>query len=107
MDPDRKPLCERTLRGYLAEPRKRFSAMCRQEETEALYLHIAQRRGLYARAMAAEDYRTALAVHQDLAQLADLYPAPKQQAIEVHGVARLEIIEELVEMPTEAAPPAA
>jgi hypothetical protein len=44
-----------------------------------LHRHLLQRRTLYAHAMGAGDYRTALAVLQDEAKLEGLYPATKQE----------------------------
>src|SRR5262245_40913311 len=41
--------------------------------------HILQRRHLYAHAMSAGDYRTALAVLKDEAALENLYPAKKAE----------------------------
>jgi hypothetical protein len=83
MDPDGKPLCERTIQRYMVEVNERISAACLTLEKNSVHLAISQRRGLYARTMEEGDHRTALAVLQDLAQLADLYPAPKKQT--VHG----------------------
>ena len=85
MDADRKPLCQRTIERYMAAADERISAITLTHEKNALHLAFAQRRGLYARAMADKDFRTALAVLADLARLADLYPAPKKQPIELSG----------------------
>jgi hypothetical protein len=44
-----------------------------------LHRHLLQRRALYAHAMGAGDFRTALAVLQDEAKLEGLYPATKTE----------------------------
>lgn len=77
MDADRKPLSERTIQRYMTDADTRISAICLTQEKNAIHLHFAQRRGLYAEAKLDRDFRTALAVLQDLAHLADLYPAAK------------------------------
>ncbi|HLJ95955.1 MAG TPA: hypothetical protein VKU02_22465 [Gemmataceae bacterium] len=50
-----------------------------RDREKLLNRHLAQRFALYARAMSVSDYRTALAVLKDQAELCDLYPAPTQK----------------------------
>jgi hypothetical protein len=75
-----EPLSDRTLWRYseaaeaLAE--KHFSA----DRDRLFRRHVLQRRALYARAMADGDYRTALAVAKDEAELQGLY-APKKMEL--------------------------
>jgi hypothetical protein len=61
-----------------------------------LALHFARRDSLYARAINAADYRTALAVLSDTAKLQGLYPAaqsktdpPKEAGVPVELLTRL------------------
>jgi hypothetical protein len=58
----------------------RLLARTLEKDTEKLVnRHVAQRRGLYARAMAVSDYGTALRVLQDEAKLLSLYPEARSQ----------------------------
>jgi hypothetical protein len=62
--------------------------------------HALQRRQLYAHAMAAGDFRTALAVLQDEAKLEGLYPATRTELTgKDGGSVVLHIVEEVVGQP--------
>jgi hypothetical protein len=50
----------------------------RATRKQRLRVHVARRKSLYARAVNAADYRTALAVLADLAKLEGLYPNPAE-----------------------------
>jgi hypothetical protein len=72
-----KPLSEASLRRYLAKADQLIAESCRASRKKLLRRHQAQRRNLYAKAVSAGDYRTALAVLKDEAELQGLY-APKK-----------------------------
>jgi hypothetical protein len=68
---------ERQLWNYVAASDDRLTARMEKDGDKLLARHIAQRRTLYARAINAADYRTALAVAKDEAELQGLYPSGK------------------------------
>ena len=59
---------ERQLRNYMAATDDLLAARLEKDRDKLLARHIAQRRSLYARALNAADYRTALAVAKDEAE---------------------------------------
>jgi hypothetical protein len=77
------------LRRYIAEADK----LCKERfDARADYLlnrHLLQRRQLYAHAMSAGDFRTALAVLRDEAQLEALYPPQKVAPTDPTGTREL------------------
>lgn len=70
---------ERQLRKYVAKTDDIIAASLETDHRKILNRHIAQRRALYARAMAVSDYSTAKAVLKDEAELLGLYPAKKTE----------------------------
>jgi hypothetical protein len=70
-----KPIGQRQLWRYVGRADRLMavsSETCRQKR---LRVHLARRKSLYARAVAAGDVRAALAVLQDLAKMQGLYPS--------------------------------
>lgn len=74
---DGSPLSERQIRSYIQSADAQVGATIRRSSATDLRRHIALRRNLYRRALAAEDYRAAQSILADLAKLLDLYPAAK------------------------------
>jgi hypothetical protein len=70
-----KPLTETALRRYQCLADKHIAESCRASRRKLMRRHQAQRRNLYARAVAQGDVKAALAVLRDLAELQDLYPS--------------------------------
>ena len=70
-----KPLSDRQLYRYLAAADTLITDSCRTSRRRLLRNHLAQRRKLFARAVAAGDIKAALAVLQDLAKMQGLYPS--------------------------------
>jgi hypothetical protein len=84
--PERKPapwrVCDRQLRRYVSKAYELLAERHDADRERMIHRHLAQRRGLYARAVAAGDLGTAARVLKDEAELFNLYP-PK--AVEVGG----------------------
>jgi hypothetical protein len=72
---------DRQLERYIAASDKLMAKDFERGRKRRLIRHIAQRRTLYARAFADGDWRTALAVVRDEAELEALYPDPKDQKL--------------------------
>jgi hypothetical protein len=70
---------ERQLWNYIAAADKLVKERFDARAEHLLHRHLLQRRTLYAHAMGAGDFRTALAVLQDEAKLEGLYPATKTE----------------------------
>jgi hypothetical protein len=68
---------DRQLFRYSAAADKQLVAALENDREKLLRRHRAQRHGLYARALSEGDYRTALAVLKDEAELLALYPAKR------------------------------
>jgi hypothetical protein len=77
--PGGKPLSGRQVRRYCARAEKAIGASCQGDREQLVGRHIAQRRALYARAVAKGDERTALACARDEAELLALYPAARHE----------------------------
>jgi hypothetical protein len=73
-------LKERQVRRYMAKANDLLVLRQKDGRRKALARHSARREALYARALKAGDYRTALAVLDSLAKLQGLYPAPRETA---------------------------
>ncbi len=72
-----KPLSDPTLWRYIGLADELVKASCLSSRKKLLRRHLAQRRNLFAKAVSAGDYRTALAVAKDEAELQGLYPPTK------------------------------
>jgi hypothetical protein len=72
-----QPLSDATLYRYIARADALIAESCRSSSKKLLRRHLAQRRNLFAKAVSAGDYRTALAVAKDEAELQGLYPPKK------------------------------
>jgi hypothetical protein len=77
LPPNAKPISNATLWRYIGRADKLIAESCRTSREQLLSRHEAQRRNLYAKAVSAGDYRTALAVVKDEAELQGLYPPKK------------------------------
>jgi hypothetical protein len=66
---------ERQLWNYVRASDALLAIRLEKDRDKLLARHVAQRRALYARAVHAADYRTALAVARDEAELQGLYPS--------------------------------
>jgi hypothetical protein len=75
-----KPLSYSQIRRYVVKADRLIAESCRASRKKLLRRHMAQRRNLFAKAVSAGDYRTALAVSRDEAELQGLYP-PKTLAL--------------------------
>jgi hypothetical protein len=73
---------ERQLRAYMARSDELLAASLETDRKKLLALHLAQRRLIHNRVMETGDYRTALAVLRDSAQLQDLYPTGKREPLD-------------------------
>jgi hypothetical protein len=69
----------RQIWNYIAAADRRIKQRFDARAEHLLARHLLQRRTLYAHAMGAGDFRTALAVLQDEAKLEGLYPATRQE----------------------------
>jgi predicted DNA-binding protein (UPF0251 family) len=77
---------ERQLRRYMQQAYERLADATQQNLKSLMGRHLMQRRGLYARALKANDIRTALMVLKDEAELQGLYPAVKIAASKAEEV---------------------
>jgi hypothetical protein len=77
LQPKAKPLSDGQLWRYIARADQLIAECCRASRKKLLRRHLAQRRNLYAKAMSAGDYHTALAAARDEAELQGLYPPRK------------------------------
>jgi hypothetical protein len=75
-------LTARQVDTYIGKARKQLEKLAAARRSKALTRHLVQRGDLYARALAAGEIRTALAVAQDEAELLSLYPPPKKAQAE-------------------------
>lgn len=66
-------LKERQIRNYIKKADDLLVERRQRSRKRCLELHIARRESLYARAVNAADYRTALSVLADMARLNELY----------------------------------
>jgi hypothetical protein len=76
---------DRQLQRYIQASDKQLAQTVDKDSERLLNLHIAQRRALYARCMAANDFSNARAVLKDLAELENLYPPKKIEASGPNG----------------------
>jgi hypothetical protein len=68
---------ERQVRRYIEVAHRHFADATERDRGQLLGRHLMQRRALYARALKANDLRTALQVLRDEAELEGLYPPAK------------------------------
>jgi hypothetical protein len=74
------PLSASQIRRYHRKANDLIERSCERSRRKLLRRHRAQRRHLYAKTVAAGDYRTALAVLRDLGEMEGLYP-PRRVAL--------------------------
>ncbi len=97
------PLSTRTIWRYIEKANTLWRKACEDNRDKLLFRHLAQRKHIYTKAMAAGDYRTALAAVRDEAELLSLYPKP---AVSVGAaVVNLNITETVIEAPRIEAQP--
>ena len=65
------------LRRYVAASDKLLAERLERDRDRLFARHVAQRQALFARAVNAADYRTALSVAKDEAELEGIYPPKK------------------------------
>src|SRR5262245_54279929 len=70
-------LSDTQLRRYQTKALELCQARVERDRDKVLARHLMQRRAIYARAMEAGDWRAALAVAKDEAELFGLYPPTK------------------------------
>jgi hypothetical protein len=88
---------ERQIGNYIAAADKLIVERFDAKAANLLNRHLLQRNQLFAHAMGAGDFRTALAVLQDEAKLEGLYPATKTELTgKDGGTVVLHIVEEVV-----------
>lgn len=73
-----KPISDSQLWRYMRRADLLVRESCAVARKQLLRDHLAKRRALYARAVNAGDFRTALAVLRDLAEMQRLYPDPAE-----------------------------
>jgi hypothetical protein len=73
---------DRQLRRYVQDSDTLMAEGFERDRDKLFVRHVAQRRALYARTMQIGDYRTALAVAKDEAELQGLYDRLKPSALE-------------------------
>lgn len=73
------PMADSTVYSYIKRADKLIVESHERSRKKLLRRHLAQRRHLYARAVAAGDFRTALTVLRDEALLIGLYPNGEDQ----------------------------
>jgi hypothetical protein len=79
LPPAEKPMSDSQLWRYIARADTLIAESCRASRKKLFRRHLAQRRNLYAKAVSAGDYRTALAIARDEGELLALYPSKKVQ----------------------------
>lgn len=72
-----KPLSYSQIRRYAARAEKEIGESSRASRGKLIRRHLAKRRNLFAKAVSAGDYRTALAAARDEAELLGLYPGKR------------------------------
>lgn len=87
------------LRRYQTDALEVCKGRIEKDRDKLFARHLLQRRTLYARAMEANDLRTALAVVKDEAELQGIYPAKQHEHT---GGVKLQIVEEIVDDPIAA-----
>jgi hypothetical protein len=88
-----KPLSDSQLWRYLARVDQRIAESCRASRKKLRRRHLAQRRNLYAKALAQGDIRAALAVLADTAKLEGLYPTEDEALKRVAEALRKQLAE--------------
>jgi hypothetical protein len=78
---------ERQLWNYVRASDQLLAERVERDRDKLFNRHVAQRRSLFARALNAADYRTALAVAKDEAELHGLYPPKKVAPTNPDGTA--------------------
>ncbi len=93
---------ERQLRRYVEAADEVIAESLERDRERLFRRHVAQRRSLYARALQEGDYRTALAVVKDEAELQNLYPARKHEVAGPKGAPITLVVTEQVVSPQDS-----
>lgn len=101
LSPGQKPLSDSQLYRYLERVEEEMRAATLARRQQHLTRHLNKRRNLYAKAVAAGDIRTALAVLQDEGRLLGIYERG-QLLEELSGVLTAEKMEQLESLLSEA-----
>jgi hypothetical protein len=80
-----KPLSDSQIRRYCQRAEQLIGESCKADREATIRRHLAQRRALFARAVAKGDERTALACARDEAELLALYPAARHEVTGANG----------------------
>jgi hypothetical protein len=92
-----RPVSERTLWRYIQQTDRMMDEVSRESRKRMRRRHLAQRRNLYAKALAQGDIKAALSVLRDEAELLNLYPARKTQVTgKDGGPVVLHVTEEII-----------
>jgi hypothetical protein len=98
------PLSDGQIRRYQTKADKLILSSHERSRKKLFRRHLAQRRHLYAKAVLAGDYRTALAVAVDEARLQGLYPAERHEHTgKAGGKVELRVVEEVIHRTAPAA----
>ena len=89
-------LSDTQLWRYMQKADALMAAQIEKDRDKIFARHVLQRRALYAHSVTGGDYRAALSVLKDEAELLDLYPAKKVKE-EHTGLVKLEIVEEIID----------
>jgi hypothetical protein len=84
---DRQPLSYSQCRKIIKQAQRLISDTVKEDRQNLIDLHLARLRNLYAKAVAIADYRCALSILQDEAQLCGLYPAKRTEHTGANGQA--------------------
>jgi hypothetical protein len=99
-----RPVSERTLWRYIQQTDRMMDEVSRESRKRMRRRHLAQRRNLYAKALAQGDIKAALSVLRDEAELLNLYPARKTQVTgKGGGPVVLHVTEEIIGQKPQAA----
>ncbi|HEX5273161.1 MAG TPA: hypothetical protein VFW33_21845 [Gemmataceae bacterium] len=90
---DQKPLSDSQLWRYLARVNQAIAQSSRASRKKLIRQHQAQRRALYAKAVAQGDIRAALACKRDEAELLGLYPSADDELKRLAEALRKELAE--------------
>jgi hypothetical protein len=85
LQPDQKPLTPKAIRRYIDAAERTIAEMVEDDLDKIMARHLAQRRGLFQKAVSQGDIRAALAVLQDEAHLLGIYPAKRTEVTGANG----------------------
>lgn len=89
-------LSQATIYRYLEQVDALIEESCKEKRRQLFRKHLAKRRNLHAKAVLAGDYRTALAVLKDEAEMLRFYGPKKLEMTGKHGAPLYPTLEEMV-----------